>query len=300
MKDQVLALLCDQEKTPQEKFNQASALFRNSPGANSRLVNFYNAQGYSGTRLESLFHELKKLHGISEKDVAIAAVENKTEVNSEATAVTSTKTDEYVYTDESGIALNPAPEIKAAADVFAFAPAEVKTEIKLRDEFPFLKDENCPDKLLLLVGKKMGHYDRYCDFHAEMMKSVDEIDADGNVTVPGAELTAEEKFELAKSAVQNFVANQDIYDELNHYKATGEILGKHPIFEDEEFRKKLDGQTVQQVAIRKGNLINYIGKSKKKFDSLPEKKQLEETTKQVRWQRELEIVNEWLASHDKK
>lgn len=34
----------------------------------------------------------------------------------------------------------------------------------------------------------------------------------------------------SETAVESFLENRRIWDELNHYKTTGQILGKHPIF----------------------------------------------------------------------
>ena len=314
MRNQVLAFLTDLPKTPQEQFNKGFELLRKSEGANTRTVQFINSQGFSTTRLESIVHELKKIHAIGEKELAIAKAEPKQvkEVDPTAKVIQMDVTDSKVvrsdvYSDASGKPLTnddgtaKVPEFKTPSEVFEFAPVDVKTDIKLREEFPFLKDPNCPDKMLVLVGKKISHYENYVGFHAALMTTVGENDEQGNVIVAPKALTDDEVFAIAKGAVASFEANQDIYDELNHYKATGEILGKHPIFADEELRSKLDGQNLLQVNLRKSNLKNYLGKAEKFLSEPNDEKKLTAKREQVKvWTRELEITEEWLAKNANK
>lgn len=309
MKNKVLAFLKDLPKTPVEQFNKAFELFRKSSGANARMINSFNSQGFSQTRLESVLHELKKLHGISERDIILFEPETIVEVqiddNQDVNTAAKTFTLDvapvtYLYSDESGNALEETPSLTSAEQAFQLAPVEVKTEIKLREEFPFLNDPACPDKILILVGKKLIHYNAYVNAHKALMATLGEFDGEGKEIVAPVELTAEETFKIAAAAVENFVANQDIYDELNHYKLTGEILGKHQIFADEAFRSKLDGQTVVQVSTRKSNLLNYINRGELALPNLKDKKKTDMDAKLVTWARELELVKEWLDKHDTK
>lgn len=302
MRNEVLVLLANSAEPLQKQFNKACELYRKSPGSNARTIGYLN-MGYSSARLETVLHELQKLHGITPKEIAIHKANAQASATATASqddsAVVTLPVASDVLTKDSGDLLSdgtPAP-----AELFAAAPAEVKEEIKLRDEFPFLRDPNCPDKILVLVGKKLGHYESYLEKHANLLVAFPETDEAGKIISSGSPLSKEEIFALASAAVRDFVINQEIYDELNHFKATGEILGKHPIFADEEFARKLDGQSVQQVALRKSNLINYINRATKEIEESKDEAVIQKKTERIAdWNRQLSIVNDWLDKHDKK
>ena len=129
------------------------------------------------------------------------------------------------------------PHTEKKEEVFTTAPDEVKETVKLRDEFPFLDDPECPDELYILVGKKMAHYNAYVNAHEDLMVNLENEETIDGPKIP---MTPEQIFEFAKKAVENFEVNQDIYAELNHYKETGEILGKHPIFMERKLKASVD------------------------------------------------------------
>ena len=90
-------------------------------------------------------------------------------------------------------------------DDLAKLPAKVKEAVKLRDEFPFLKEKDCPVELKSLVTDMVSAYDNYKAAHEKMF-------------------TAENDEELnaaAQDVVLNVLENASIWDELNHYKTTG-------------------------------------------------------------------------------
>lgn len=43
--------------------------------------------------------------------------------------------------------------------------------------------------------------------------------------------TFEDIESASRTTVESYLENRRIWDELNHYKKTGQILGKHPIFD---------------------------------------------------------------------
>jgi len=43
--------------------------------------------------------------------------------------------------------------------------------------------------------------------------------------------TFEDIERISRSTVESYLENRRIWDELNHFKTTGQILGKHPIFD---------------------------------------------------------------------
>lgn len=75
MKNDVLEFLASDGKNPQQKFNKALELYRKSKNHDNSQVRFMNSLGYSPARLDDLIYELKKLHGIT--DLELATEKNK-------------------------------------------------------------------------------------------------------------------------------------------------------------------------------------------------------------------------------
>lgn len=122
---------------------------------------------------------------------------------------------------------------------FLKAPDEVKEAIKLRDEFPFLKSQECPQVAFVLVGEKINAYEQYVAAHSELISKLVIPALEGKETPEDKENAI---FELAKAAVDGFVVDQLIWDELNAYKETGKFLGVH------ELTKEKDEKPVNQYA----------------------------------------------------
>lgn len=328
MKEKVLELLADKEMRPEEKYNEAMALYRRSEGHSVPASNFYNRAGFSKQNLKNICYDLQKLYGINDatiRDAQIKVLNVKTETSlSEALvkAIQDSKDEtkllivvgakygdaidtldvansdeinalfeggkeffeehqellkEHRHIDENelkslmldvvgdvdipkGIIELLAP-VQRDVDLRKFVsdiPSEAGEGLKLREEFTFLGDENCPDKFKILVADRITAWKKYKESHAELLKV-----ANGE----SEELLSDkELYVLAEKAINSFELNQDIWDELNHYNEHGEILGKHPIFTDEALKAKVNGYSVSQLAQKKGSLRSYISKNKKKLE----------------------------------
>lgn len=140
--------------------------------------------------------------------------------------------------------------------LFENFPEEVKVDLKLRDEFPFLNDADCPDKFKILVADKLTAYNAFKDSRKEIKKLL--------------ELGASEEslYEMAVKAVENFELNLEIYDELNYYKEHGEILGEHPIFTEDMLTEKVAKLSTVELTKRQKNLRTYISRDSKKLDKM--------------------------------
>jgi hypothetical protein len=143
--------------------------------------------------------------------------------------------------------------LKEENETLALELAELKkTESehngKLRDEFEFLNDAECPDIAHVLVGRKLAAWKRYQANHEKL-----QLDIAGN-----QKLSAEEKLEATKASVEDFTENQAIYDELNHYKENKEFLKKHPLFRTTRLKEEVEGMTPEE-------LIAYTNSSAKYF-----------------------------------
>jgi molybdopterin-biosynthesis enzyme MoeA-like protein len=122
------------------------------------------------------------------------------------------------------------------------------TGTSIRDEFPYLNDKECPNELKILVADKISAFKRYEAYHADLLK----------IESGELEVSPEEQAEIAENTKLAFEENQAIYNELNAFKETGKLLGKHPIFKTLQFQREVDEMTSEQ-------LNKYIGSSAKYF-----------------------------------
>lgn len=279
MKNTVLEYFKNLPKSKAEQFNQAFALYRKCSEKSLSAELFYNRAGYSPTNLEALQYDLKKLFAITPVQIRNFTSDKKEEVKVAVKTI-----------DTSGL--------NSSEDVFTKAPDEVKEAVKLRDEFPFLKEANCPDELLILVGKKFNHYDAYVKAHKDLLVVVEQ-DAQGEDV--GIALSPEQITNLALSAVENFQVNQDIWDELNYYKENKNVLGKHPIFLERKLKERIDALTVEKATKRISNLENYIRRDSKKLEKASATNEKEKYTQKVKdWEIELGLIKTKFGFTDEK
>lgn len=272
MKKLVLEFFANLPQAKEAQFNEAFRLFQKVPGKSLSLERFYNQSGFSDTNLKSILYDLKQAVEISDADIRKFVAEQ-----------TAVPAPVKVAAPEFKI------EVTAtnASEVFETAPDEVKEAVKLRDEFPFLNDTNCPEEFYILVGKKLAHYHAYRNAHQALLVKIEDPSQDASPI----DLTEEEITTLALSAVENFKINQAIYDELNHYKETGKVLGKHPIFAERKLKSAIDALTIEKGMKRISNLDNYIRRAKNQLsESKTEKEKAKFEKKIDDWQIELKLI----------
>jgi hypothetical protein len=190
---------------------------------------------------------------------------------------------------DGGIAVEGTSQI--GKELFDFTKAietatpEVKEAIKFRDEFPFLKDENCPEELKVLVTDKFNAYYAFCDAHKELLEKV-VLPAEGEKLGDSAEI-----FALAKKAVENFLADQAIYNELAYYKNEKKILGKHPVFAKRKLQEEVNKLSIAEAAKRASNLDNYIRRDTNKAENAQTDEDKQKFLQKVdNWKLELEYI----------
>jgi hypothetical protein len=130
-------------------------------------------------------------------------------------------------------------------------PIEVKRSIKLREQFPFLKEKDCPVILKALVNDLITSYEKYKAGHAKLFDS----------------MTQAEEALLAREIVDNFIDNKQIFDELEHYQKTGQELGAHPAYEQEKIKAELEKLTGEDLNKRHNALRKNISINKKKAEA---------------------------------
>lgn len=231
MKQKVIDFLQNVPKDKSLAFNGAFELYRKSPNKNPSFERVMNRSGYSKENLQQLLFELQKANEIK-------SVELHKPLNKVLEEVKDSIKDEEVI-------LN----ITVESEVPDFNKP-------IREEFPFLNEPNCPDEFKILVADKITAWNAYKLNHAILQKH-----ASGE-----AVLSEEKAKEVAKDSLENYEMNQLIYEELNHYQANSEILGKHPIFKDYSLKKELAGKTNEELLSIIKNAPPYISKNKKKLE----------------------------------
>lgn len=181
-------------------------------------------------------------------------------------------------------------ELKLQIDVLLQTESEHNG--KLRDEFPFLNEKDCPDIAHVLVGRKVAAWKRYQANHEKIQ-----------LDVAGTEkLSEEERLEASKNSVEDFEENQAIYDELNNYKENGEFLKKHPLFRTIRLQEEVDKMTAAQMFNFKNASIKYFSDNgnKLKAEGITEERKNELNAKIAERQEKIDLVNKKLNIDPKK
>lgn len=162
----------------------------------------------------------------------------------------------------------------------SIVPDNVKRSIKLREEFPFLKQKDCPDVLKVLVNDMLTAYDEFVSGHEKLLEAT----------------TEEEIKSLTETVVENYLDNREIWEELNHYKQKGETLGKHPVFAWMKRKAEIEAMKEADLVILRDQLKNKIPRTKKKIEDEPEHKETAKRLERVaQFEKELELVNKLLG-----
>lgn len=118
----------------------------------------------------------------------------------------------------------------------------------IREEYPFLNEKDCPEELLIVVGKKIAAWKRYQDLHERIQ----------NFNPDNYELGEKVLDELTAASVKEYEDNQALDAELKHYAENKEVLAKHESLI--EFRVKKE---VEQMS--NDELMKFVNSSKTFF-----------------------------------
>ena len=273
---------------------------------------YYNRSGYSEANLKSLEYDIKQSYGITSADLRKAAAEEKELENNDQDQDSDlgTKLDEP-QADQTGntLAGNDTKVSKIGTDIpkndtkdtegvtketfFELAPDEVKKDIKLRERYPFLNEEETPEEFYTLVGINGRAYYQMIEARKELFKNL--IPAEEGKPPVEEPMSNEAIFELAKKAVANFELNIEGEEELEYYKENKEVLGKHSIFEEYMLEKKVADYKEAYLATRRGLLKNYIGRDVPKLGTMEEDKKLDFIKKIMLWEQELVLLEDRLG-----
>lgn len=286
MKAKVLAFLQNLPESKHDQFNAAYELYKQSEGKNLGTERNLNRIGFTETGLQNMLYDLQQMHHITDLEIAEGLISEAVEASPEKTEIvladlTKAELQKYAEGNEltfdkkmtkaqmiESIELQMAAkladievvdEVDANAETHApnfekFAHDVVDEDLKpVREEFPFLNAADCPDVFYIVVGKKITAYKHW----QEAQQTLAAIQT-GDKTA-----TEDEVKELAVIAETNFRENQALYNELNHYATTGEILGKHSLFRESVAKKEVDAMTMADLSKYRNSSAKYFTDKKK-------------------------------------
>ncbi len=113
---------------------------------------------------------------------------------------------------------------------------------KLRDDYPFLRQSDCPTELKVLVADRITAFERYTQAHNRLFDCT----------------SLEECYQTAFEVVSNYIENRSIYAELEHYKEHKAILGRHRIFKHLKQLKQLQSLSILELITQQRRLRSAI------------------------------------------
>ena len=199
-----------------EKYNKLVDFL--SQKKNSLQLRMFNL-GYSDARMDVLVAEVKKAYEIKDLDLYKFNVEDYEkqlqEKEQEVPENTGTKTDKEPETELSEQEAKFLEALKGNEDATA--------GLKLREEYPFLREESTPQELKALVTDKITAWYDFAEKHEKLAKMVENS---GNTISENGE--PDPLAVLCKEAIDKFQLNADIKKELDFYKEKGKVLGIVP------------------------------------------------------------------------
>lgn len=270
MKQNVLQIL-NSKKSDLEKFNSLFQIYRNIPGKSDAMIRYFNLQGYKPNTFDDLVYQVCKELQISDFDIAnYKTIQLKPKIEDEelsGDANSNTGSNDDSDDDDSK---NDNPDDDSGSEAFNF-----------REEYPFLNNPEIPEEFKILAADKITAYKTLQEGH-EKLRAISNGESD---------LSEEEAANIAKVVSIADELNSLIKEEFDHYKETGEILGKHPIFKERVLIKKIEKMTGEQKSKRITNLNTYIRRDSKKLSEAKTEEDKKKWTEKVQdWETELKLI----------
>ncbi|MEC5156665.1 hypothetical protein [Chryseobacterium sp. MP_3.2] len=221
-----------------------------APIAGARQVYHYQL-GYTPNKLVNLKYEIQKNQGISDKEIALydPSLEEEEEVVQDPPKKLTKKEIEAAKKAEEAEALAQKNAETLENPILKGLDESSWDGLKLRDEYPFLNEENTPDVYKVLVSDKITAYKNYAAKHAEALEAADQGEAEDKL------------FALASGAIKDYQNNIDIKDELDFYRESkGKVLGKHPKLKNLKIEQEIGEMSEADLVKHRGNALKSVSK----------------------------------------
>jgi len=147
-------------------------------------------------------------------------------------------------------------------------------------------DDDCPDKLKILVNDRIRAYHKIEAARAELFKSFE-----------GKKLSGKEALKHCKDAVDNFELNRIIFEELDYYELHQEILGHHPIFKEEVRQREVQEMSLNDAHKALRNIRTYISKEKRNLKNARTEASRTQILEKIKdWEERLKLIAEKIKS----
>ena len=252
-------------------------------GYNNILKRNFN-RGQAETMMDMLVYELGRLVGLNEHEVAKLPRKASDPKPVKKVAVTpvddlliqlaeslGTTVDEIFSNEAALTELTEAQQqaVEKLAPAYAQVPETIKKVIRIREKYPFLRSQDCPEEFKIMVADMFTAYDNYREAYTLL--------SDKN--------TKDENLQLAEAVVENYLANRAMWEELDYYLANGEILGNLPIFELLKLRKEISDLSDMDLIKKLNTTKPNITKSKKSIETAKDAEEKAEAEKRMaKWQ----------------
>lgn len=310
MKEQIISYL----QGPRN-FSEGVAIYELF-GVNRMLKAKFRQLGECEMTKGALFEELRKLAGLSETDFASLRriAYKKPEPVVEAVKSILPKT----YADDSLIALAQRfsvtveelvsdefiekvlsadenqdrvdeleQELEEAKSKYCEVPETVRKTIRFREEFPFLNEKDCPDEFKILVSDMFSAYDLYRESHEMLVKAPDDV-------------ASEETYLWAKTAVENYLENREMWEELEYYRDNHEILGKAKIMQGLTEKKEISALSDLELVKQLNNVKSNISKGKNDLEKADnDEKKAKAQAKIEKWTNKKDVLEKEIESRKK-
>ena len=140
--------------------------------------------------------------------------------------------------------------LETAEKKYKAAPAATVKMIRFREQFTFLREDDCPDVLKILVADLFTAYGKYKEAHARLAAMPDDADAI-------------ETAKLSEEVVENFIKDREIWEELEYYQEHHELLGKCAKVKAIQERQEVSGLTDVELVQKRQSAAAQISKAKK-------------------------------------
>lgn len=224
----IIAFLANLPRNKSEQFNKAFDLYRQSPEKNTYIERRLNQAGFTEDGLKNLLYDLQNLHQI--KDVEIKNYKPVELLTEETKVLTMYPTDDEISDEEK------------------------EQTYKIREQYSFLNDEDCPEELLIVVGKKISAWKRYQQYHSEIQKKVAE------------NANPDDYSELTAKSLEAYEQNQSLEKELMHYAEKKEILGQDACLVEYKMKKEVDVMTNDELVKYMNSSSKFFSENKKKLE----------------------------------
>lgn len=116
-----------------------------------------------------------------------------------------------------------------------------------REDWPFLSEPDCPPELKILAADKITAWKGFIREHQNLYGCT----------------TLEECSDVAKKIILFYSQNRKILSEFAYYKEHGQLLGKHPIFEEMKHRKEMVGMGILELERKRQSTRDSIWRLQK-------------------------------------